>query len=150
MIGAARRGPGAALDARPVYQWEPTREPGPRTIRLFGRLGDGELRRILQAVVAQDRAPRESIFIDFSDVEHVDFRGVADFIAALARWRDRRSGVWMIGVSPYVRQLMDVSGQGALRRALSWDADVAGSLATAGGDDLRSAERRALRTGGWN
>jgi len=150
VIGAARRGHGAALDARPLFQWDATRAPGPRTIRLFGRLGDAELRRVLHAVVEQDRTPRDPIVIDFSNVEHVDFRAVADFLAALARWRDRRAAVWMVGVSPYVRQLMDASGQGALRRALSWDAGPAGSLATAGGDDLRAAERRALRTGVWN
>jgi anti-anti-sigma regulatory factor len=144
------RGAYAALDARPVYQWDPAREPGPRTIRLFGRLGDAELRRVLQAVVERVPTPRESVLIDFSDVEHLDFRAIADFLAALARWRDRSAAVWLVGISPYVRQLMDVSGQGALRRALSWDVGPAGRAAPAGGDDLRSAERSALRTGRWN
>ncbi|HSQ59044.1 MAG TPA: STAS domain-containing protein [Acidobacteriota bacterium] len=149
MIAAARRAD-RAHEALPLFQWDPVREPGTRTLRLFGSLGDGELRRVLDAIVEQARGPREFLLIDFSDVEHVDFRAVPDFLAALGRWRDRSATIWLVGVTPYVRRLMDVSGQGALRRALSWDVGPGGNAARLEGDDLRSAERRALRAGVWN
>jgi len=150
VIGATLRAPRALSGAGPLFQWDPARESGARTLRLYGSLGARELRLVLDAIVDRSRAPRDSILIDFSDVAHVDYRAVADFLAALARWRDRHAAVWLVGVSRYVRQLMDVSGQGAVRRALSWDVGPAGSAAPVGGDDLRSAERRALRAGLWN
>jgi ABC-type transporter Mla MlaB component len=150
VIGAALRAPRVALGGGPLYQWDPAREAGARTLRLYGSLGPRELARVLDAVIERSRAPRDSILVDFRDVVHVDYRAIADFLAALARWRDRHAAVWLVGVSPYVRQLMDVSGQGALRRALSWDVGPAGSAAPDGGEDLRSAERRALRAGLWN
>lgn len=150
MIAAIANVRRAAAGERPTYQWEPSREPGAGTLRLYGRLGERELRRVLDAVVERARSPRESVVIDFAGVEHVDFRAVADFLRALGRLRDRCASVWLVGASPYVRQLMDVSGQGSLRQALSWDAGPAGSAARPGGDDLRAAERRALRAGVWN
>lgn len=150
MIAAARRAERAAHEAMPVFQWDPARDPGTRTLRLFGSLGERELRRVLDAIVERARGPRDFLLIEFSDVEHVDFRAVPDFLAALGRWRDRNAAIWLVGVSPYVRRLMDVSGQGALRRALSWDAGPGGNAARLEGDDLRSAERRALRAGVWN
>ena len=139
-----------AAGERPTFQWDPARESGVGTLRLYGRLGERELRRVLDAVVERARSPRECVVIDLAGVEHVDFRAVSEFLRALGRLRDRCSSVWLVGASPYVRQLMDVSGQGSLRRALSWDAGPAGSAARTGGDELRAAERRALRAGVWN
>jgi len=140
----------AAAGERPTFQWDAARDGAAATLRLYGRLGERELRRVLDAVVARARSPRESITIDFAGVEHVDFRAVAEFLRALGRLRDRCASIWIAGASPYVRQIMDVSGQGSLRQALSWDAGPAGSAVRLGGDELRAAERRALRAGVWN
>ena len=146
-IAGARR---PASGERPTFQWDPSREPGSGTLRLYGCLGERELRRVLDTVVERARSPRESVVIDFTGVEHIDFRAVADFLRALGRLRDRCASVWLVGASTYIQQLMDVSGQGSLRQALSWDGGPAGSAARTGGDELRSAERRALRAGVWN
>ncbi len=150
MIATARTVRHAARGGRPLCEWDPARDAAPATLRLFGRLGEDDLERVLDAIIARARGPRDLVLVDFSGVEHVDFRAVAGFLASLARWRDRGAGVWLVGVSPYVRQLMDVSGQGSLRRSLSWDVGPAGERARFEGDDLRSAERRALRAGVWN
>jgi anti-anti-sigma regulatory factor len=135
---------------RPLYQWDPARETGARTLRLYGSLGEREFSRVLDALAERARAPRDVLVVEFSGVEHVDFRAVAEFLATLARWRDRGASIWLVGASSYVRRLMDVSGQGALRRSLSWDAVAAGRAAVQPeGEDLRSAERRALRADVW-
>jgi ABC-type transporter Mla MlaB component len=150
VIAATLRRDRASLGERPTFQWDAAREAGARTIRLYGRLGGRELQRVLDAIVERARSPRDTIHVDFSGVEHIDFRAVADFLAALGRLRDRSASIWIIGASPYIRQLMDVSGEGSLRRTLSGDIGPAGSAARPDGVDLRSAERRALRAGTWN
>jgi len=150
VITAALRRDPASLGTHPTFQWDAARDADARTLRLYGRLGDRELRRVLDAIVERARSPRDTVHVDFSRVEHIDFRAVADFLAALARFRDRSASVWIVGASPYIRQLMDVSGQGSLRRDLSGDNGPAGSASRPGGDDLRAAERRALRAGAWN
>ena len=146
-IAGARR---PASGERPTFQWDPSREPGSGTLRLYGCLGERELRRVLDTVVERARSPRESVVIDFTGVEHIDFRAVADFLRALGRLRDRCASVWLVGASTYIQQLMDVSGQGSLRQALSWAGGPAGCAARTGGYQLRSPERRALRAGVWN
>jgi anti-anti-sigma regulatory factor len=142
----ARHGPGE----RPTFQWDTTRDAGAATLRLYGRLGDRELRRVLDAVVDRARSPRDGVILDLGGVDHVDFRAVAEFLRALGRLRDRCAPIWLVGASPYVQQLMDVSGQGSLRRALSWDVGPAGSAARPEGEGVRVFERRALRAGAWN
>ena len=150
MIAATLRRDRASLGEHPTYQWDATRDAGARTIRLYGRLGERELSRVLDAIVERARSPRDTVTVDFSGVEHVDFRAVADFLSALGRLRDRSASIWIIGASPYIRQLMDVSGEGSLRRALSGDINPGGSVGRPAEDDLREAERRALRAGVWN
>jgi ABC-type transporter Mla MlaB component len=135
---------------RPTCQWDPDREGGIRVLRLYGHLGQREMLFVLDAVGDRARAPRDVVLLDWTGVEHVDFRSVAGFLNAIARWRDRNASIWIIGATPYVRNLMDVSGAGSLRRALSWDGDPAGNVAGLRGAELRAAERRALRTGAWN
>jgi anti-anti-sigma regulatory factor len=149
-MGAARLGRRDLLGAHPLYQWDASREPGVVTLRLFGRLGDEEFGRVLEALQARVRGPRDVVTLDFEGVEHVDFRAVAGFLSSLARWRDRGAAVWLVAVSPYIRQLMDVSGQGALRRSLSWDVGPSEDGTRFGQDSIRAAERRALRAGVWN
>ena len=150
MIAATLRRDRTSLGERPTYQWDASRDAGARTIRLYGRLGERELRRVLDAIVERARSPRDTVTVDFAGVEHVDFRAVADFLSALGRLRDRSASIWIVGASPYIRQLMDVSGEGSLRRALSGDINPGGSVGRPAEDDLRAAERRALRAGVWN
>jgi len=150
VIAATLRRDRTSVGEHPTYQWDAALDAGARTIRLYGRLGERELRRVLDAIVERARSPRDTVHVDFSGVSHIDFRAVAEFLAALGRLRDRSASIWIVGASPYIRQLMDVSGEGSLRRALSPDMGPAASAARPGGDDLRAAERRALRAGTWN
>ncbi len=135
---------------QPTCQWDPDRDGGVRVLRLFGQLGERELLFVLDAVADRARAPRDVVLLDWSGVEHVDFRSVGGFLNALARLRDRSASIWIVGATTYVRRLMDVSGAGSLRRALSWDEEPAGSATLLRGAELRAAERRALRAGVWN
>ena len=150
MIDAARYRARASHADQPTYQWDAALDAGARTIRLYGRLGERELRRVLDAIVERARSPRDIVRVDLSGVSHVDFRAVAEFLSGLGRLRDRSASVWIVGASPYIQKLMDVSGQGSLWRALSPDLGPAASATRPGGDELRAAERRALRAGAWN
>jgi ABC-type transporter Mla MlaB component len=150
VIAAAQRLARISPGDHPTYQWDAALDAGARTIRLYGRLGERELSRVLDAIVERARSPRDIVRVDLSGVIHVDFRAVAGFLSGLGRLRDRSASVWIVGASPYVQQLMDVSGQGSLWRALSPDVGPAANATRLGGDDLRAAERRALRAGAWN
>jgi anti-anti-sigma regulatory factor len=114
-LGARRPG----IAARPTYQWEAPRS-GVQTLRLFGRLGRGELRRVVDAVTERGRSPREHVCIDFEEVEHLDYRALPEFSAALARQRDRGASIWFVGLNPYLRCLFQVAGEGPLSRQLEW------------------------------
>jgi len=109
------RSPGTA--DRPTYQWEAGRGGGALALRLFGTLGRRELTRVVDAMVESGSSPRDSLRIDFEDVNHLDYRGLSEFTSALQRLRDRGASIWFVGLSPYLRALFHVAGQGpALNR----------------------------------
>ena len=120
-IALARR---PALHERPIYQWECGAQGAAATLRLFGTLGARELALALEAILERARSPRDVICIDFEHVEHLDFRAAPDFAHRLARQRDRGSSIWLTGLSPYVRSLFDVAGQGAVVGQFTWNAEA--------------------------
>jgi anti-anti-sigma regulatory factor len=105
---------------RPTYQWESPRG-GALAIRLFGALGRSELRRVVDALAERVRSPRDLVCLDFEEVEHLDYRALPEFVAALARHRDRGASVWLVGLHPYLRCLFQVAGQGPIARQLEWE-----------------------------
>jgi hypothetical protein len=105
---------------RPTIQWEPARGLSPLTLRLFGSLGPRELRRIVDAIFEMGRSPREVLCVDFEGVDHLDYRELPEFMAALARTRNRGAFVWLVGLSPYLRALVHVVGQGPALDRLEW------------------------------
>ena len=137
---------------RPIYQWEVGAAGAAATLRLFGALGSRELSLALEAIVERARSPREVICIDFEHVEHLDFRAAPEFAHRLARQRDRGSSIWLTGMTPYVRSLFDVAGQGAIVGQFTWNAE-AETLAferirpLAGPDRIGS---RPARSGAWH
>ena len=120
MNDAARSLGMAGLSDRPTYQWEPARSGAPLTLHLHGALGYRELRRVVDALLDGARSPRDLVCVDFEGVEHVDYRAIPEFMAALGHFRNRGATVWFVGVSDYVRALFQVSGQGPALGRLSW------------------------------
>ncbi len=114
-LGARR----PSIADRPTYQWENPRG-GALSLRLFGRLGRDELRRVIDAMMDRVRSPRDLVCIDFEEVEHMDYRALPEFAAALARQRNRGASIWFVGLSPYLRCLFQVAGEGPLSRQLEW------------------------------
>jgi ABC-type transporter Mla MlaB component len=106
---------------RPTYQWEAASGPIAPTLRLYGSLGRRELSLVVDTIAERARSPRDVVSVDFGNVAHVDFRALPDFAQRIARHRHRGASVWLVGVSPYVRCLFDVAGQGALVRELAWE-----------------------------
>jgi ABC-type transporter Mla MlaB component len=112
------RSVGAA--ARPTYQWEAARGGGALALRLFGTLGRRELTRIVDAMIESGGSPREVLRVDFEDVNHLDYRALSEFTKALQRQRDRGASIWFVGLSPYLRALFHVAGQGPALNRLEW------------------------------
>ena len=108
---------------RPTIQWDALCGAGLLTLRLFGRLQGRELEQIAEAVARRGPSPRELLCIDFEQVEHVDYRALADFVGALTRQQNRGAAVCLLGLSRYVRNLFDVAGVGPVLRQLEWKPD---------------------------
>jgi ABC-type transporter Mla MlaB component len=105
---------------RPTYQWEAARGSAPLALRLFGTLGRRELTRIVDAMIESGGSPREILKVDFEDVNHLDYRALSEFTKALQRQRDRGASIWFVGLSPYLRALFHVAGQGPALNRLEW------------------------------
>jgi len=106
---------------RPAFQWDAVRGMGPLTLRLFGRLGARELARVVETIALHARAPRDLVFLDLSEVRHVDYRAIPEFASSLLRQRERGAGVWIVGMSAYVRSLFGVAGEGMTLGRLEWN-----------------------------
>ena len=105
---------------RPTYQWEPARGSGPVEIRLFGMIGGRDLALVVDSLQRRCCSPRDLVCVDFEEVEHVDYRALAEFAKALLHQRDRGASIWLVGLSPYVRALFQVAGQGPALARLEW------------------------------
>ena len=105
---------------RPTYQWEPARGSGPAELRLFGLLRRRDLALVLDSLLRRCRSPRDLVCVDFEEVEHVDYRALPEFAKFLLLHRDRGASIWVVGLSPYLRALFQVAGQGPALAKLEW------------------------------
>jgi len=124
---------------RPTFQWEPAHGQGVTSLRLFGLLGRRELQRVADAMQERCRSPRDPVWIDFSDVVHLDFRALAEFVQSQERQRRRGALVWFTGLTPYLRALFHVAGQSPALNRLEWRPGGNGELAEGRASGLRSA-----------
>jgi anti-anti-sigma regulatory factor len=127
-----------ARSERPTYQWEPVRGQGGISLRLYGLLGGRELERVCESVLERCRSPRDLVWIDFTDVVHLDFRALAEFVPSLERQRHRGASIWFTGLTPYLRALFQVAGQGPALNRLEWRVPVEGGGKKGREDALRS------------
>ena len=130
MIAPLRSARRPAASERPMYQWEAASGLSAATLRLFGSLGRRELTLVVETIAERARSPRDVISIDFENVLHLDFRALSDFAQRVARHRHRGASIWFVGLSPYVRCLFDVAGQGSIVRQMTWQAETEGRRAT--------------------
>lgn len=114
---------------RPTYQWEAPTSGYAGTLRLYGTLGARELGLVVETIADRARSPRDVVSLDFSGVVHLDFRALPEFAQRVARHRHRGASIWFVGLSPYVRCLFDVSGQGAAVRQVTWQPEESGRRA---------------------
>ena len=121
MIPSSNARPALRTD-RPTCQWELSRAGGPVRLRLYGVLGPRDLDRVADTLRERCRAPRDFACVDFDEVEHLDYRALPDFVARLERERERGASIWMVGLSPYLRSLFQVAGQGPALARLEWSA----------------------------
>jgi len=110
-----------ASTERPLCQWEAATSGTSATLRLYGSLGRRQLALVLEAIADKARAPRDVVSIDFENVDHLDFRALPEFAQKIARHRHRGASIWIVGLSPYLRCLFDVAGEGSVVRQLAWE-----------------------------
>jgi anti-anti-sigma regulatory factor len=122
MIAALR----APIPERPTYQWEAPAGGAAATLRLYGALGARELALVVETIADRARSPRDVVSVDFSGVAHLDFRALSEFAQRVARHRHRGASIWFVGLSPYIRCLFDVAGQGAAVRQVTWEPEESG------------------------
>ncbi|HLQ66746.1 MAG TPA: STAS domain-containing protein [Candidatus Limnocylindrales bacterium] len=122
-----RTAPAAA--ERPTYQWEVAGSGAAATLRLYGVLGARELALVVETITDRARSPRDVVSVDFSGVAHLDFRALPEFAQRVARHRHRGASIWFVGLSPYLRRLFDVAGQGAAVRQVTWETEESGRRA---------------------
>jgi len=106
---------------RPTYQWESANGGTAATLKLYGSLGAREIALVVETIAERARSPREVVSVDFAGVDHLDFRALHEFAQRMTRHRHRGASIWFVGLSPYVRCLFDVAGQGAVVRQLTWE-----------------------------
>jgi ABC-type transporter Mla MlaB component len=106
---------------RPVFQWDARRGAGPWVVRLFGTLGARELTSMVQAIRERGRSPRDLVCLDFEQVVHLDYQAIPEFARALTRQQSSGADVCLVGMSPYLRTLFDVAGQGPTLRRFEWN-----------------------------
>lgn len=111
----------SALPAGPAFQWDPVRGGGAHTLRLFGRLGGRELEHVVETMARHARSPRDLVWIDLSEVRHIDYRAIPEFTRALLLLRERGAALWLVGMSDYVRNLFGVAGEGPALGRLTWN-----------------------------
>lgn len=119
---AIPNGRAALKTDRPTCQWELSRAGGPVRLRLYGVLGARDLDRVVETLRERCRSPRDLACVDFDEVEHLDYRALAEFVARLGRQRERGASIWMVGLNPYLRALFQVAGQGPALARLEWGA----------------------------
>jgi anti-anti-sigma regulatory factor len=119
----------SAIAERPTYQWEVQNGAAAATLRLYGALGARELALVVETIADRARSPRDVVSVDFSGVVHMDFRALPEFAQRVARHRHRGASIWFVGVSPYLRRLFDVAGQGAAVRQVTWEPEESGRRA---------------------
>lgn len=148
MPAATTAGRGAAVN-RPTYQWEVSRGGGVLTLRLYGELRGRELARVIEAVFERGRSPRDLVCIDFEQVDHLDYRALSEFTAAIQCQRDRGAPIRFLGLGPYLRALFQVAGQGpALARLEGRATEDAGPAFFAG--TAAGFDGGAARTNAWS
>lgn len=111
----------AVLPAGPAFQWDPVRGLGAHTLRLFGCLGTHELGHVVETMTRHARSPRDLVWIDLSEVRHIDYRAIPEFTRALLRLRERGASVRLVGIRDYVRSLFGVAGEGPALARLTWE-----------------------------
>lgn len=110
----------SALPLGPAFQWDPVRGAGAHTLRLFGCLGAGELQHVIETLARHARSPRDLVWVDLSEVRHIDYRAIPEFARALLRLRERGAAVWLVGMGDYLRNLFGVAGEGPAFVRLTW------------------------------
>ena len=82
----------------------------PRVVRPDGELGVTELRALAQHCFRCAQEGEVQQVLDFSYVDHVDYRGVGMLVAARQLLRRQGGELFIAGASPYVQAILKAAG----------------------------------------
>ena len=80
------------------------------TLVLEGELGERELFEVGEKLFRLAHLGCRWVVLDFSDVAHVDYRGVRPLMARRALFREAGGDIKLSGLSPYLRAIFRAAG----------------------------------------
>ncbi len=85
-------------------------DEGPVTLFLEGELGLDELRRIGEELFRVCARGQRQVVLDLSQVNHIDYRGIAPLVARAQLFRSAGGDVRVSGVSGYLFHIFRAAG----------------------------------------
>jgi anti-anti-sigma factor len=80
------------------------------TLMLEGELGPRELEALGAQLLARARRGARYLVVDFSEVTHLNYRGVRPLVTRVQQVREAGGDVKLSGLSPYLAAILRVSG----------------------------------------
>ena len=80
------------------------------TLMLEGELGEKELGQVCQELSHRLQRGVRQVVVDFSEVAHLDYRGVRPLIARSESFRRAGGDIKLAGLSPYVAAIFRAAG----------------------------------------
>ena len=85
-------------------------EKGDTTLNLDGELGEGDLSELGEWLIKRMWAGCHRVVMDFSEVTHLDFRGVRLLLGRVAQFRDEGGEIRVAGLSRYLSAILRAAG----------------------------------------
>jgi anti-anti-sigma factor len=80
------------------------------TLMLEGELLEKDLARVCEELVLRMQRGLRNVVLDFSDVSHLDYRGVKPLVARAEAFRKAGGDVKLSGLSPYLSAIFRAAG----------------------------------------
>lgn len=84
--------------------------PRVATVALEDELGIEELAQVGQELMRLMYSGTRRVVLDFTEVPHLDYRGVRSLLARVERFREADGDVKLAGLSPYLAAILRAAG----------------------------------------
>ncbi|WP_257460677.1 STAS domain-containing protein [Archangium lipolyticum] len=80
------------------------------TLMLEGELLEKDLARVCEELVRRMQRGLRNVVLDFSEVDHLDYRGVPALVARAEAFRKAGGDIKLAGLSPYLAAILRAAG----------------------------------------